>query len=112
MFYIKFFFLQVGKDEEAKSDLISACDCYKKKRAWFSAAKALEQVITICLDKRKYATEVKEESAISMLTSKVIEQGPLSAAYQETMGCFIPPKEVSALLQVVYNHKLSNKRLV
>ena len=30
-----------------------------------------------------------------MLTSKVIEQGPLSAAYQETMGCFMPPKEVS-----------------
>ena len=47
-----------------------------------------------------------------MLTSKVIEQGPLSAAYQETMGCIIPPKEVSALLQVVYNDKLSNKRLV
>lgn len=111
-YYNTFFFLQVGNEEEAKSDLISACDCYKKKRAWFSAAKALEQVITICLDKRKYATEVKEESAISMLTSKVIEQGPLSAAYQETMGCFIPPKEVSALLRVVYNDKLSNKGLV
>ena len=48
-----------------------------------------------------------EEGAISMLTSKVIEQGPLSAAYQETMGCFIPPKEVSKLLQEVYNYRLS-----
>ena len=76
--------------------MISACDCYKKKRAWFSAAKALEQVITICLDKRRCENEVKDEKgAISMLTSKVIEQGPLSAAYQETMGCFMPPKEVS-----------------
>lgn len=42
-------FYQCGVVEESKTNLLKACECFKKKRAWYSAAKTLEQAMTISL---------------------------------------------------------------
>ena len=42
-------FYGCGVVEESKVNLLKACDCFKKKRAWYSAAKTLEQAMTIAL---------------------------------------------------------------
>lgn len=36
-----------GEVEESKINLLKACDCFKKKRAWYSAGKTLEQAMAI-----------------------------------------------------------------
>ncbi len=40
-------FYQLGEVEAAKANLLRACECFKKKRAWYSAAKTLEQAMAI-----------------------------------------------------------------
>jgi len=40
-------FYQMGEVEASKTNLLRACDCFKKKRAWYSAAKTLEQAMAI-----------------------------------------------------------------
>jgi len=84
------FHYQAGKEDEAQADLLCACDCYKKKRAWFSAAKALEQVITICLKKK---TSDTEKSAVVALATKITDQTPKAVAYQGQLGYKIDSKE-------------------
>ena len=43
--------LQAEKEDDVQSDLISAFECYKEKRAWFNSAKVLEQIIALHLKK-------------------------------------------------------------
>ena len=90
------FYIQAGKEDEAQSDLLLACECYKKKRAWFSAAKALEQVITICLKKK---THEDEKSALIACVQTVCDQHPKTAAYQDKLGCKVASKEVCRCLE-------------
>lgn len=40
-------FYQAGEIEASKANLLKACECFKKKRAWYSAAKTLEQAMAI-----------------------------------------------------------------
>ena len=40
-------FYQMGEVEASKANLLRACECFKKKRAWYSAAKTLEQAMAI-----------------------------------------------------------------
>ena len=40
-------FYQAGEVEASKTNLLKACECFKKKRAWYSAAKTLEQAMAI-----------------------------------------------------------------
>jgi len=40
-------FYQMGDVEASKTNLLRACECFKKKRAWYSAAKTLEQAMAI-----------------------------------------------------------------
>ena len=96
------FYIQAGKEDEAQSDLLLACECYKKKRAWFSAAKALEQVITICLKKK---THEDEKSALIACVQTVCDQHPKTAAYQDKLGCKVASKEVCPCLE---NQSLHN----
>lgn len=42
-------FHQAGDIEECKMNLLKATECFKKKRAWYSAAKTLEQAMMISL---------------------------------------------------------------
>ncbi len=37
----------MGEVEASKANLLRACECFKKKRAWYSAAKTLEQAMAI-----------------------------------------------------------------
>ena len=87
------YFHQAKEDDAAQSDLLSAAECYKKKRAWFSAAKALEQAITISLNK-KHFSENEEKSAFVALISNINEQNRDTASHQEQIGCKILLKEV------------------
>ena len=66
--------------------MLNACECYKKKRSWFSAAKALEQVITICLRKKPRPPSENEKGVVVSLTSKINSQLPQTAAYFEQLG--------------------------
>ena len=67
--------------------MLNACECYKKIRSWFSAAKALEQVITICLRKKPIPpSENDEKGVVVSLTSKINSQLPKTAAYFEQLG--------------------------
>eukprot|EP00095_Tigriopus_kingsejongensis_P008812 maker-scaffold646_size120253-snap-gene-0.20 protein:Tk08812 transcript:maker-scaffold646_size120253-snap-gene-0.20-mRNA-1 annotation:"gamma-soluble nsf attachment isoform x1" len=43
-------FHQAGNIDECKTNLLKACECFKKKRAWYSAAKTLEQAMMISLN--------------------------------------------------------------
>ena len=99
--------LQAGKEDEAQTDLLNACECYKKKRAWFSAAKALEQVITICLKKNHInSTENETKSAVMELSKKLSEQHPKTAAYKEQVGCKVASKEVWIFYLLYYSTTL------
>ncbi len=40
-------FYKAGEVEASKTYLLKACDCFKKKRSWYSAAKTLEQAMAI-----------------------------------------------------------------
>ena len=40
-------FYSMGQVEAAKSNLLKACECFKKKGTWYSAAKTLEQAMAI-----------------------------------------------------------------
>ena len=92
--------MQAGNDEEAQQDLLNASECYKKKRAWFSAAKALEQVITICL-KKKPNSGHGEKGALITLTSTINRQISQAAAYQEQVDCKTAPEEVKMLASIL-----------
>ena len=37
----------MGQVEAAKTNLLKACECFKKKGTWYSAAKTLEQAMAI-----------------------------------------------------------------
>ena len=52
-------FYQAGEVEASKTNLLKACECFKKKRAWYSAAKTLEQAMAIT---HKQVREVKTHS--------------------------------------------------
>ena len=41
------YFHQAGEVEASKNTLLKACECFKKKRSWYSAAKTLEQAMAI-----------------------------------------------------------------
>ena len=86
---------QAGKEEEAQTDLLNACECYKKKRSWFSAAKALEQVITICLKKNHINSNQNEKkSAVEKLSKKINDQLPKTAAYKQQLSSQVSAYEV------------------
>ena len=40
-------FCEAGDRIRGKEMLLKACECYKKKRIWFSAAKTIDQAITL-----------------------------------------------------------------
>jgi hypothetical protein len=40
-------FCEAGDHKRGKEMLLRACECYKKKRIWYSAAKTLDQAITL-----------------------------------------------------------------
>ena len=44
-------YCEAGDTDLGMNMLERACDCYKKKRNWFSAAKTLEQAITLSLER-------------------------------------------------------------
>jgi hypothetical protein len=47
-------FCEAGERKLGKEMLLKACECYKKKRIWYSAAKALEQAITLAHEEVRY----------------------------------------------------------
>lgn len=43
-----------GELEECKTALLKACECFKKKRAWYSAGKTMEQVVNVAKTMNDY----------------------------------------------------------
>ena len=65
-------FYQANEVEASKSNLLKACECFKKKKAWYSAAKALEQAMAIT------HKQVIYPSTGSFLTKRIFETWILS----------------------------------
>ena len=47
-------FCEAGDHKKGKEMLLKACECYKKKRIWYSAAKTLDQAVILAQEEVYY----------------------------------------------------------